>query len=368
VYRIELGLTGADVVRDRLLVTTQFEHYAPIAARRAALSGPDALQSLAAALAGWQRSAAAVMKTIEDARTTAPGAGHAVFPAYRYLSRIAAQVGAALASHLGGPSLASAADATDDVTFSTRPNPPAQIATSGRMYQLEGSGSVRNLSVGATRQGLDRLKVLEWSAATANLRIDRNAELLPGFPSDDRFVYTTERVAAGDWARPHLDPETLFVAATVPATGAARISALRSRIESWLGELTHGHTLDLTVRASYAFEPTGIAPTTMADLASFTFVPICFVPGVLVGTDVEVARLATDISALIDAQLPLSVAAPNAGVQLEINVFTHASAGISGTLAAERGVLTLRGLWIPFATQDAKRKDSHAYARERAND
>ncbi len=192
--------------------------------------------------------------------------------------------------------------------------------------------------------------MLEWAAATADLRIDRNAELLPRLPSDDRFVYTTERVAAGDWARPCLDPETLFVAAAAPATGAPRLAALRSRIESWLVELTQRHTLDLSLRASYAFEPTGLEPTTMAELAFCTLVPICFVPGVLVGTDVEVARLATDVSALIDAQLPLAVVAPNAGVLLEINVFTHGMARSSGTLAAERVVLTLRGLWIPFAS------------------
>ncbi len=119
---------------------TQFERYAPTAAQRAELSDPDPLQALAAALVGWQRSAAAVMKTIEDARTTVPGAGHAVFRAYGYLRRIAAQVSATLASHLAasGPSLASAADATDDATFSTRPNPPAQTATSGTKYQLDG--------------------------------------------------------------------------------------------------------------------------------------------------------------------------------------------------------------------------------------
>ncbi len=352
VYRVELGQEGADTARDRLLVTTHFERYSPTPTRRTAIREPDALQSLGAALAGWQRSAAAVMKDIESARSAVPTPGATVFRAYRYLRYIVDQVSRTLEQHLAGGSstFESAGVATDDVILSTRPNPPPQTAASGRKYQIDGSGSQRILSVGATGQGADRLGVLEWSAATADLRIDRNAELIPGSPSDERFVYTTERVAAGDWARAYLDPEILFRAAVVPASGTTRLAAIASRIEGWLTDLTQHGPIDLSVRCAYAFDPSGLAPSTFADLALFSLVPLCFLPGIVVSAGAEARTFAANLSAAIDPQLPIAVVAQNAGVLLELTVFTHTSAGSSGDLGAERAVLTLRGLWIPFAT------------------
>src|SRR5437016_12198305 len=80
------------------------------------------------------------------------------------------------------------------------------------------------------------LDVLALSAATASLQIVRNAELLKGIPSAKAFVYTTEMVSVGEWARPLFDPVVLLPASTAVPGGTTGRSAALTKIIRGLAE------------------------------------------------------------------------------------------------------------------------------------
>ena len=201
------------------------------------------------------------------------------------------------------------------------------------------------------------LDVLALSAATASLQIVRNAELLKGIPSAKAFVYTTEMVSVGEWARPLIDPVVLLPASTaVPGGTTGRSAALTKIIAGWLSTLVENGPTDLAIRSSYVFDPVGNMPHDMKELGDCTVVPIGVLPGTAVSPTsplasefVDPANVAAHLAESIDSALPTTVHAPGAGVLIEISGFTHAVAGGSGVTSAERVVLRLRGLWIPIA-------------------
>ncbi len=194
-----------------------------------------------------------------------------------------------------------------------------------------------------TAGGENALDILTYAAATAELRLQRNARLLGNLTTNPRFVYTTERVAAGDWARPVLQPEKLFVGRSAPATGPDRLNQLNLAVRELLTDVANGKHVDVSARSSLAFDPSGAAVAEIGRLDRATIVPLVFLPERVVSPGEGVDELA----AAIHGALPEKIHANNAGVLLELTVFTHPTLSTK-TVSPSRRVLTLRGLWIPL--------------------
>jgi hypothetical protein len=240
----------------------------------------------------------------------------------------------------------------DHIVVLEGPNPKQYVA-GNRAYSIVDGGTSGTSILTATGSGGSSLDVFNVSAATASLYIVRNAELLTGFPTAKPFVYTTDVVAVGEWARPVIDPEVLLTAPhPIPGDSVGRPGSLVETIGLWLTTLVENGPADLTIRCSYVFDPASVMPTSMRDLGNCTVVPICFLPGTVVsprksGNSVDPKTTAKTLADFIDLALPKQVRNHGAGVLLEITGFTHSTAAASGD-SIERVVLRLKGLWIPI--------------------
>jgi hypothetical protein len=339
---------------DRVVGKVRFERYAATSAGpRAAFDDRLApLASLVTWLVAWERSSGRVLAPI-DALTKAPPAGDdaPVFKAYRYLANVAARVAEVLPGAIAEGLTRSSPEAdaaglayTVEIKEGEAPAERPEVTPDDRSFrvtqQVDGTKVVsRELAAGGATKWLD---ILDVTAATAELRIERNRALLGAeeWRSAEAFVYTTQPVAFGNWAQPVLEPEALLRAATVKAGGAERLAGLTAAFQAWLRSLTDAGAVDMSVRCSYGFDPRGGAPSQIEHLGQLTLVPICFVPSGVVDA-ATCAATALRLAQVIDDTLPTVVHADGAGVHVEVTVFTHGP-------TAERPVLRVRGLWIPI--------------------
>jgi hypothetical protein len=328
-YRLEYQEIGAIAGNDQIHATLRYEKYA--ARPRAHVLQVDAksLEHLVATLVGWQRAAPEVLKRIEVARTNPPTTMvDPVFAAYKFLGHIAREVSNHLAAATTtGPGLLSADDHPDiDVDALTYPvakdyNPGGKLGidytVSGTPRALVANGNV--------------LSVFKWSAATAELQISRNRNLL-GSPYEDlvsntRFIYMTDRVAAGDWARASLSLTQLFVGAPAPGRDKPRQEAIEAALSKWLSALD-ATPLDLMFSSSFVFDSRARPVTSDADLTLATIVPLGLEPQALV-TSVEEAAGA--VAQRIHDALPEAIHATNSVVLVQLTAFAHGSPDGSGT-------------------------------------
>jgi hypothetical protein len=328
-YRLEYQEIGAIAGNDQIHATLRYEKYAAQPRAHAFQVDAKSLQRLVATLVGWQRAAPEVLKRIEVARTRPPATTtDPVFAAYKFLGHIAREVSTQLAAATAtGPRLFGADDHPDiDVDVLTYPvaKDCNRVGKLGIDYTV--GGTPRTLAASG-----NVLRVFKWSAATAELQISRNRNLL-GKPYTDlvsnmRFIYMTDRVAAGDWVRASISHTQPFVGAPAPGRGKPRKEAIEATLRKWLSALD-ATSLDLVITSSFVFDARARPITSDADLALATIVPLGLEPQAFV-TSIE--KTADAVAQHIQDALPEAIHATNSAVLVQLTAFAHGSPDGSGT-------------------------------------
>jgi len=346
-YEVTYSQELATVAFDRVHGITRFEAYVavPPTNKFAGEEGPTKKEQLIAGLVAWQRAAPRALPLIAGIRTL--GATPATFEAYAFLADVMATVASSLPDVVSPPQQFTdlAADLRTDRFEVSQDGGTVGVDPKARSYSCSvNEHGHRRIVVG--KQG-NWLEILKLTSATAELRIERNRELLnqKDWLSHPDFVYTTDSIAFGNPAQPVLDVDALIKGPSIPAAGSPRLEKMSVALADWLYTITTHGVVDLSIRCSHAFNPIGGAPTSPQSLAAFSVVPICFLPSVLVSraggglTEETGATLAARIGGIVHAALPAVVHADGSGVLIEIIAFTHAA-------ETSRPVITLRGLWI----------------------
>ena len=344
---------------DRVWATMRFEPYLARRTMSAMTTAPNDLERFVSVLAAWQRSSSAVLTDIAKVQSGGATLDPAVVAAYRYLSSIITEARGCLANIVTSTaSMATAPSASVLAEKLLVPRPGGTVEGDKSHFLYATSGwlptspptQARSRTITCRGKPTDGgIDVLTYCAASAEMSLDRNAELIPGSPSAARFIYTTESIAVGEWARPRPDPDQLFIGAVRLRRKQpdGRRASIESCLTTWLKMLVDIGGVDLNVNIAYVFNQSESPPKTLADLARCTHVPIAFAPNIVVEPG-DVAQLTAALAERIDTVLPKVVEAVAAGVLVHVDAFTHPTEATVGTLDAQRSVLRLRGLWMPF--------------------